>query len=150
MKSVEQSLYSEAGSSWVTYEIHNFPLSCTPAIFPILNQLNPLHALVSYFIMIHFNIIFPFTTRSARCFFSISSRHPNPVCISFVPHSCYIPRLSHSSYHPNNKPIQKKEKNHYYLFWSQCEQKGLWIYLQQALSECNPLLILSFHEILTR
>jgi hypothetical protein len=72
--SIEQSPSWEANSSsastgiprmlWnakVHCRLHNNPL-----LVPILNQINSLHIIPSYFLKIHFNIILPFTHRSSK------------------------------------------------------------------------------------
>ena len=58
----------------------------------------------SHFLMIHLNIILPFMPGSPK--WSLSLRFPhqkNPVYASSLPHTCYIPRPSHSLFdHPSN------------------------------------------------
>ena len=88
------------------YENRRFVTTFTSARtpVPILSQLDPVHALTSYFLKIHLNIIFPSTPRSSKLSFSLKFLHLNPVYVSPHPHTCYMPRPSHASGfdHPNN------------------------------------------------
>jgi len=43
-----------------------------------------------------FNIILPSMPVSCKCLVSLSFPHQNRMCASRFPHTCYIPRLSHS------------------------------------------------------
>ena len=83
----------------VHYRIHN----CPPPI-PILSQLDPAHTSTSHFLQIHFNIILPSTPGSPKWSLSLTFPHQNPVFASPLPHTCYMPRQSHSSqcYHSKN------------------------------------------------
>jgi hypothetical protein len=53
----------------------------------------------SHFLKIFLNIIVTSTPESSKW-----SPHHNPVCTSPIPHTCYMPHPSHSSWfdHPNN------------------------------------------------
>ena len=50
----------------------------------------------SHFLKIHSNIIVPSTPGYSKCFLSLSLHHQNPVYTSPLPHTCYLPRPSHS------------------------------------------------------
>jgi len=78
--------------------IHNSP----PPV-PILIQLDPVHTPKSHFLKIHLNIILPTTPGSPKWSLNFGFFHQNPVYASLLPHTCYMPRPSHSRfYHPNN------------------------------------------------
>ena len=76
----------------VPYGIHKSP----PPLIPLLSQINPVHD-PSHFLNIHFNIIFPSTSRSSvDCFPQVSP--PQPCKHLSSPHTCYISRQSHFFY----------------------------------------------------
>jgi len=83
----------------VHYCIHK----CLPT-FLILSQLDPVHTHTSQFLKIHLNIILPSGPGSSKWSLSLRCPQKNPVYTYPLPHTCYIPRQSHSSLfdNPNN------------------------------------------------
>jgi hypothetical protein len=81
-------------------------LGLPSGLFPSGFPHNPVHTPPpsSYFLQIHLNMMFPSTSRSSK--WSLSLRFPpqNHICTSPVPHTCCMPRPSHSSlfHHTNN------------------------------------------------
>ena len=70
----------------------------THHLVPIMSQIQ------FHFLKIHLNIILPSTPGSPKWPLSCRFPHQSPVCISPLPHTCYMPHPSHSSRfdHPNN------------------------------------------------
>jgi len=83
----------------VHYRIHNSPPS-----FLIPNRFDPVHIPTSLFLKIHLNIILPSTPESSKWSLSLRFPHQDPAYTSPRPHTCYMPRPSHSSRfdHSNN------------------------------------------------
>jgi len=75
-----------------------------PPPVPILSQLDPVHTPTSHFLKIYLNIILPSTPGSPKWSLSLRFPYENPVYISLLPHTRYMPRPTHSSrfYHPKN------------------------------------------------
>src|SRR5215475_12564947 len=76
----------------VPYRTHK----CPPPV-PILSQLHPVPTTPSNFLKIHLNIILPCTSGSPQWPLSLRFPHQHPVHPSLLPHTCHMPRPSHSS-----------------------------------------------------
>ena len=74
-----------------------------PSPIPILDQLDPVHT-TSHFLKICLNIILQFTPETSPVVSFFRFPHQDPVYTSSLPHTCYLPRLSHSARfdHTNN------------------------------------------------
>ena len=74
-----------------------------PPPVSIPSQTNLAHAFPTHFLKFHFNIILPFILHLPSGI-SFTLPHQNPARTSPLPHTCYMPRLSHSSWfnHPKN------------------------------------------------
>ena len=83
----------------VHYHIHK----CQPPV-SILSQLDPVRTPTFQLLKIHLHIILPSMPESSQCSLSLRFPHQNPVHPSLLPHTCYMPRPSHSSqfYHLNH------------------------------------------------
>ena len=83
----------------VHYRIQKYP---PPA--PIMSQLDPVHTNTSHFLEILLNVVLPSTPGSYKWSLSLRFPHQNPTYTFPLPHTCYMPRLPHSSrcYYPNN------------------------------------------------
>jgi len=68
-----------------------------PSPLSILSQIDPVHAPKSHFLKIHLNIIPPSRPEYSKWSLSLRIPHQNPVYSSPLPHTCYLPRPSHSS-----------------------------------------------------
>jgi hypothetical protein len=97
--SASQEIPRTLGNPKFHYRSHNSP----PPVL-ILSQLDPVHPLLSHFLMIHVNIILPSTPWSPKWSLSLRFPHQNLVHTSPLPHTCHMFRPSHSSRfdHPNN------------------------------------------------
>ena len=83
----------------VHYHTHKHP----PPV-AILGQTDPLHVFTSHFLKILFNIIFPYMRASSKLSLSLRIPHQNPVYVSPIPHTRYVPRPPYASQydHTNN------------------------------------------------
>ena len=87
------------------YGTRRFITSFTCARYLSLSWASSLQSMSpSYFLKIHLNIMLPSTPESSKWHISLRFPHQSPICISLLPHTCYMPRPPHSSRfdHPNN------------------------------------------------
>jgi hypothetical protein len=97
----------EQSSSWEAYRSAlKFPAFCgtqrlitafTTAGHQSLSWTRSVYA-ASHCLKIHFDIILPSALRSSKWSLSLMFSHQNPVHTSPLPHTCYLPRPSHSSW----------------------------------------------------
>ena len=69
---------------------------CPPPV-PVLNQLDPVHTLTSHFLKDPSLYYSPIYTLVLQMVSFPPASHQNPVHTSAIPHTCYMPRPSHSS-----------------------------------------------------
>ena len=83
------------------FRMHNSP----PPV-SIGSQIDPVHApLPTHFSKIHFNIILPSKPNSSEQSRYLRFPHQKPVCTSSLPHTCYMPFPSQSSWFDRQKNI---------------------------------------------
>ena len=75
------------GTPGVHYRLYKSP----PPV-PILSQIVPVHALTSYIVKIHLDIILPSTTGSSKWSLSVRFPRQHPVYTSVLSHTRYMPR----------------------------------------------------------
>jgi hypothetical protein len=83
---MEQNPFSEANSFWISHEWPHFfvnvyvqyPFQKRPPYVPYLSHTNPLYVFPFCYLMIHLNIIRPFTPKSWQLPLSFSLTHHNP------------------------------------------------------------------------
>jgi hypothetical protein len=94
---VSQEISSILWNPKVHYRVHKI----TPQV-PILNQINPIHTILSYLSKIHFNIVHPPTSWSSQSSLSFLLSNQYPICIPLLLHSCYMFCPSHPSWLDNS------------------------------------------------
>jgi len=77
-------------------KVHYHNYGCLPPV-SVVSQINPIHALPSYILKIHFNIILPSMPGFFKWSLSLRLPHQKPVRTSSLPHTCCTPQPSHSS-----------------------------------------------------
>jgi len=84
-------------------KVHHRTHRCPPPV-PILSQFHPIPTTPFHFLKIRLNIILPSASGSPQWSLSLRFPHQNPVHPSPLPHTCHMPRPSHSSrfYPPRN------------------------------------------------
>jgi hypothetical protein len=105
----------------VHYHIHKIP-----PLIHVLDQINPVHALPSYFFKIYFNTVLTSTHRSCKWYASFRFPHLY-VCISHPP--CFVMYPSHplSILSPKYSNIRHKENVHRWWLgrWDVLSKQGM-------------------------
>ena len=109
-------------------------LSGSQLVKNFLSQLDPVYTPTSHFLNIHLNIILPSTPGSSKWSRSLRFSHQNPLYTSLLPHTCYMPRPSHSFC--------------YYslIYWDICCYTGRYIY--KRVLQSNAKLVLKLRAVL--
>jgi hypothetical protein len=87
---MEQSPFWESYSSLASLEI------TFSGNGMLIAETHPVHVLPPFLVKLHFDIILHSTSGSSKWPLSFSFPNQNPVCTSPLPHTCYLPRPSHS------------------------------------------------------